>query len=87
MADCNETLRELYAFLDRELADETSQMVLGHLERCPDCYQAFDFHAELRTMIAMKCRSDELPASLVAKIERCFGDLDDTGVSDSTTSD
>lgn len=80
MADCNETLRELYAFLDHELADEDSRMVLGHLEQCSDCYQAFDFHAELKAVIAVKCRSDELPASLIAKIEDCFGELapDDT---------
>ncbi len=77
MADCNETLRELYAFLDSELTDDTSVSIRAHLEACPDCHQAFDFHAELKIVIAEKCRSDEMPPTLLAKIEQCFGELDD----------
>ncbi|MEN9505957.1 MAG: anti-sigma factor [Actinomycetota bacterium] len=77
MADCNDTLRELYAFLDQELTDDASRAVLEHLEDCSDCYQAFDFHAELKAVIAAKCRDDEMPMSLIAKIELCFGELDD----------
>lgn len=75
MADCNETLRELYAFLDRELSTEISLVVRGHLEECPDCFQAFDFHAELKSVIAAKCRSDEIPPTLMARIEQCFGEI------------
>ena len=44
-----------------------------HLEQCPDCLQAFDFHAELKTTIARKCKSDELPPGLLDKIQACFG--------------
>ncbi len=74
MADCNETLRELYAFLDEELDDEQLAEIRGHLEGCLDCLQAFDFHAELKMVVAQKCQSDEMPAGLMAKIEQCFGD-------------
>jgi mycothiol system anti-sigma-R factor len=77
MADCNETLRELEAFLDSELSEETHHAIRSHLEQCPDCLQAFDFHAELKIVVAQKCRADEMPAGLLAKIEQCFG-LDDT---------
>jgi mycothiol system anti-sigma-R factor len=77
MADCTETLRELEAFLDDELTAETRVSIRSHLGDCLDCLQAFDFHAELRDVIAVKCRTDEMPASLMAKIELCFGvDLD-----------
>ena len=56
-ADCNETLRELEAFLDGELSDEDAgRAIRAHLEGCPDCLQAFDFHAELKAVIATKCR-------------------------------
>lgn len=72
MSDCNETLRELETFLDRELSAETSSAITAHLNGCPDCLQAFDFHAELRQVIAAKCRNDEMPPGLLAKIERCF---------------
>ena len=58
MADCNETLRELEAFLDDELPRDTHESVHTHLEGCMDCLQAFDFHAELRAVVREKCRND-----------------------------
>jgi len=74
MADCSETLRELETFLDDELSDETRAGIQTHLGGCMDCLQAFDFHAELRTVISTKCQNDEMPAGLMAKIEMCFGE-------------
>ncbi len=83
MADCNETLRELEAFLDNELKPETHVAIRAHLEGCPDCLQAFDFHAELKIVVAQKCRNDEMPPGLMDKIQRCFGDDSiDTDLSD-----
>jgi len=81
MADCNETLRELETFLDGELSHETQHAIKAHLDGCNDCLQAFDFHAELRVVIAQKCTNDEMPAGLLSKIEQCFGeDLDGDGI-------
>ena len=81
MADCNETLRELETFLDDELTDETRAGIQAHLGGCQDCLQAFDFHAELRTVISTKCKNDEMPPGLLSKIEACFGeDFDGDGV-------
>ncbi len=75
MADCNETIRELDAFLDGELPDEIRVHVHEHLDTCMDCLQAFDFQAELRTAIRRKCSSDEMPPGLMDKIQNCFGDV------------
>ena len=74
MADCNDTLRELEAFLDNELSGDTLHAIRAHLDGCMDCLQAFDFHAELKIVVAKKCRSDEMPPGLLAKIANCFGD-------------
>lgn len=80
MADCDDTLRELETFLDHEIGDETRAAIEAHLGGCLDCLQAFDFHAELRTVIAAKCQNDEMPPDLLSKIERCFGqDFDGDG--------
>ena len=80
MGDCAETIRELETFLDRELSDEGHTAIHAHLEGCPDCLQAFDFHAELRTVIAAKCHNDEMPPGLLARIEKCFNeDFDGDG--------
>jgi anti-sigma factor (TIGR02949 family) len=80
MPDCNETLRELDAFLDEELSDDAHDAIRSHLAGCPDCYQAFDFQAELKAVIARKCRQDAMPDGLLARIERCLEeDLDGDG--------
>jgi len=80
MSDCNETLRELETFLDGELTPEALDDIRGHLGHCPDCLEAFDFHAELKSVIARKCRNDEMPPGLLSKIEQCLhADLDDDG--------
>jgi mycothiol system anti-sigma-R factor len=86
MADCEQTLRELEAFLDRELSDEAHVAIRSHLEGCMDCLQAFDFHAELKMVIASKCRNDEMPPGLMEKIERCFGDPGDASGRDGSGS-
>jgi anti-sigma factor (TIGR02949 family) len=80
MADCNDTLRELEAFLDGELTADTQQAIHAHLEGCVDCFQTFDFHAELRQVIARKCHNDEMPPGLLSRIELCLGeDIDGDG--------
>ncbi len=80
MADCKETLRELETFLDGELSDDAQAGIHDHLHGCMDCLQAFDFHAELRSVVREKCSNDEMPAGLLARIEACFGeDLDGDG--------
>jgi mycothiol system anti-sigma-R factor len=80
MADCNETIRELDAYLDGELSDAARTHIRGHLDDCMDCLQAFDFQAELKAAIRRKCSNDELPPGLIDRIERCFDeDFDGDG--------
>jgi anti-sigma factor (TIGR02949 family) len=80
MDNCRETIRELEAFLDGELSEDGHHAIHAHLDGCTDCWQAFDFHAELRTVIATKCRNDEMPPGLLSRIEHCFNeDLDGDG--------
>jgi mycothiol system anti-sigma-R factor len=74
MPDCNETLRELYAFLDGELPSGEYASVESHIHGCMDCLQAFDFQAELKAVVARKCRNDEVPPGLLERIKSCFGD-------------
>lgn len=81
MANCNETIRELDAFLDGELPDDVRQHIHSHLDECVDCLQAFDFQAELKQAIRRKCSTDEMPAGLIGRIEMCFNeDFDDDGI-------
>lgn len=72
--DCSETLQELQLFLDGELPDGQRAHVLAHIEACLECYQAFDFQAELKQIIAAKCRNDTMPDDLMSRIQQCIDD-------------
>ena len=65
--DCNETLRELYGFLDGELTEDVREHIRRHLDECSPCLAAFDFQAELRLVIRNRC-CDEVPESLRNRI-------------------
>lgn len=73
MAECNETLRELYQFLDGELTDSDRVHIQQHLDDCSPCLAAFDFEAELRIVVRSRC-VDRVPDSLREKIARAIED-------------
>jgi mycothiol system anti-sigma-R factor len=69
---CDDSLHELYSFLDGELTENRRAEIKRHLDDCPPCYEQFDFEAELRIVIAQKCR-DTVPDSLRDRIARALG--------------
>jgi mycothiol system anti-sigma-R factor len=61
--ECSEAVEVLYHYLDGQLTVERRILIQHHLDDCPPCLDAFDFEAELRVIIAHKCRErvpDEL---------------------------
>jgi len=80
MSDCNDALRVLYEFLDGELTSERRHDIEAHLDDCSPCLEAFDFNAEVRQVIAQKCR-DEVPEDLKRRIAEALG-LDRSGLGD-----
>ena len=71
--NCAESLQELYTFLDGELTIERRQHIRAHLDGCQNCYEAFDFEAELRMVVSAKCR-EEVPESLRDRVARALRD-------------
>lgn len=67
MGECDDAVQRLYHFLDGELDDQRRVDIKTHLDECLPCLEAFDFEAELRMVIAQKCR-DEVPAHLRERI-------------------
>ena len=53
MPNCQETLKELELFLDSELPNARIEEIMVHLTGCTDCQGAFEFHAELRTIVCV----------------------------------
>jgi len=71
--DCVEAAHLLYHYLDGELTTERRVLIRQHLDDCPPCGQAFDFEAELRVVIAQKCR-EQVPPELVERVRKSLGE-------------
>ncbi len=54
--ECVEAAELLYHYIDGELTTERRVLITNHLDDCPPCLDAFDFEAELRTVIAQRCQ-------------------------------
>lgn len=67
---CEEALRRLEDFLDRELAPDELRRVQGHLDTCAACTSQFQFERELLDGLREKIQRISLPADLKAKIAR-----------------
>jgi len=65
---CHQVLEAMYLFLDREeLTPDQRSHVQEHLDECIPCLEAFEFHAELKHVVAKRCR-DEVPAHLYERV-------------------
>jgi mycothiol system anti-sigma-R factor len=71
--DCSETIERLYGYLDGELTEERRTEIQHHLDECPPCLKAYDFEAELRVVVADRCR-DHVPPSLVQRVKDALVD-------------
>ena len=65
--DCGQAIERLYYFLVGELTEDRRVEIRQHLDDCGPCLSAFDFEAELRVMISLRCR-DEVPEALRARV-------------------
>ncbi len=65
--NCGDAVHRLYPFLDGELDDDRRRNIRRHLDECKPCFQAFGFEAELREVIARRCR-DQVPETLRERV-------------------
>ena len=68
--ECQEALRELERFLDRELDDVVRMKVERHLSGCGTCTDRLEFRVHLKALIQTKCSERELPAGLEERVRR-----------------
>ena len=71
---CEETVRRLNDYLDRELSPAEMTLVREHLETCTGCAGAFAFESSVLAELKAKLRRIDLPQSLVAKVEAILSD-------------
>jgi mycothiol system anti-sigma-R factor len=65
--DCHEAVHQLYHFLDGQLTEERRSQIAEHLNYCAPCGGAAEFEAELRLVIANRCK-DHVPEALIRRI-------------------
>ena len=65
--DCVEAVHELYSYLDGELTEVRREEIRVHLDWCGPCGGAAQFEAELRKVIANRCK-DRVPQSLIERV-------------------
>ena len=71
MADqCEQTMRQLSVYIDRELSDAELREVKAHLEDCPPCDKVFEFQAEMKRLVRKECCTDDAPARLRAWVRQ-----------------
>jgi anti-sigma factor (TIGR02949 family) len=73
--NCDEALKHLYEFLDKELTPEAEREVRRHLEACRPCVDHFDFEGAFLQFLHARCRARGAPAELKRKIlSELFGE-------------
>lgn len=65
---CEEALRRLDDFLDRELRPEEMQRVRNHLETCAVCAREFGFEAAVVQQVRSKLRRIGVPQELRTRL-------------------
>ena len=70
---CDETIERLYFYLDGELTEERRVEIARHLDMCGPCVGAYGFEAELRRVIANRCK-DHVPDALIDRVAAALRD-------------
>ncbi len=75
MADCRDTIRELYSYLDELLDEDLRVQITSHLDDCPDCQERVEFEVTLKSRIRVRAAEEPLPDELRRRLLDCF-DMD-----------
>jgi mycothiol system anti-sigma-R factor len=72
MINCQNCVRALNTYIDRELSDDDIVQVRQHLEDCGGCLHLYQFEESLRRLVRVRCREQGAPETLRARITMTF---------------
>lgn len=75
MIKCEEVLKHLYEYLDKQLDEGTYGDIEQHLKLCRHCCRHRDFEIELRNMVVRSCFQKKAPDILKNKINQMLDEL------------
>jgi anti-sigma factor (TIGR02949 family) len=76
---CEELVRRLDSYLDRELTPNEVRLVHEHLEGCAKCAAEYAFEGSLLRELKSKVRRLQAPAGLLDRIARRIAEVDRGG--------
>ncbi|MCP4582821.1 MAG: mycothiol system anti-sigma-R factor [candidate division Zixibacteria bacterium] len=75
MIRCEEVLKHLYEYIDRQLEGVTYSEIEDHLKQCKYCCKHHDFEIELKNLVQRSCYQNKAPGVLKSKISSMLGDI------------
>jgi mycothiol system anti-sigma-R factor len=76
MIDCNEAVRRMWAYLDRELGAKPVAEFEAHLQTCQRCCGELEFSRHLRELVADTDAAPQLPPELRSRVENLLADAE-----------
>ena len=70
---CEEVVRRLSDYLDRELAAAEMTLVQEHLDMCAQCASEYAFEARVLAELKRNLRRIDVPQSIVDKVDAILG--------------
>jgi anti-sigma factor (TIGR02949 family) len=80
MIDCQETMRQLWDYLDDELTEEKMAAIRTHLAACQECYPQYDFERAFLEAVAASQRERRAPGALRLRIRAALREAGLAGV-------
>jgi len=63
--DCQQALKQILAYVDRELGDADREAMQGHLHTCKSCFSRMEFERLLKGKVG--ALRDEAPSARMSK--------------------
>jgi mycothiol system anti-sigma-R factor len=65
---CEEAVKKLYEYLDKELDIATTEQIDKHMELCRSCCDHMEFEKNIRNLVQQTCIKEKAPVQLRNKI-------------------
>ncbi|NLI16729.1 MAG: mycothiol system anti-sigma-R factor [candidate division Zixibacteria bacterium] len=74
MIKCEEVLKRLNEYIDKELDETVTKEIMEHLKLCKYCCRHHDFEVQLKELIKKSCFDKKAPEILKNKISEMLGE-------------
>ncbi|HET9734769.1 MAG TPA: zf-HC2 domain-containing protein [Burkholderiales bacterium] len=66
--NCEQALKQILDYVDRELGEHERAAMQAHLHTCKSCFSRMEFERRLKEKVGAVC-DEEVPAQLAARVK------------------